>query len=381
MEKFLTEIPEATTLRGLQALLPALREHWGDAEGFRSAALPVFIGETGLDRSHAAEVAGFLDKANRQVARLRAAQFSALNDKGKLEFLYDRLVPTAADSPVRQGFLWLAFQAQKITIEFFDSEAGKKGLGEILAALEEQKELLEGLTAEDSKITFPVLEKILTTVARKVIGDSSGKLLPVAAAARLIEWTRVESRKPPQEDLLATNLTSQAEQTLKLGLLVDPVRVADLNDAHQRFLRLSAQERTQRFNLLRRHLAKNIQAVARYSPLGFEKFCQAVEAHLFPYPTQLEWLRSYLKPIYTNAAQSAVFDNCMTEAAIKQRYEKLLEEKTANPVMLEMARAMAMATITRSEGAADRKFLDDLELEKEFGWPTSFAQVLASDGR
>ena len=375
MEKFLTEIPEATTLRGLQALLPVLRENWGDAEGFRRAALPVFIEETGLARSHAAEVAGFLDRAIRQVARLRASQFSALNDKGKLEFLYQRLVPTAADSPVRQGFLWLAFQAQNSTIEFFDSEAGKKALADILTALEEQKALLQGLAAEDSKITFPGLEKILTTVARKVIGDSGGKLLPAAAAGRLIEWTRVESRKPPQQDLLSTDLTSQAEQTLKLGLLVDPVRVADLNEAHQRFLRLSNQERTQRFTLLRRHLAKTIPKVAPYSPLGFEKFCQAVEAHLFPYPAQLEWLRSYLKPIYTNAAQSAVFDNCMTEASIKQRYEKLLEEKTANPVMLELARAMAAASLTRSDGAADRKFLDELDLEQEFGWPTSFDQV------
>lgn len=377
IEKFLEGMPDHDILRGMQALLPSLKSCWGDLEAFLKAALPVYLAEIGLEKEMAGPAKTYLEKTLRQVARLHATQFRVAPTKDDLEVLYQRLVPTATDSPTRQGYLWLAFQIHDATLSHFDSEAGKREIFQLTKAIEDNRQLFHGLLADAEKLSLTMVDKMLITFARKVLGAEAENFLYAGAAGILIEKIRIESRKPPRQDVLSEELADQSNESRRLSSLVEPVRAAELNEAHQRFLRMNDKDKTGRFGALRKMLNKLIKQVSVYAPLGFEKFCQGLESKLFPYPAQLEWMRSYLKPIYTNASQSSIYDNCVTETAINQRYQKLVEEKTSNPIMLELSKSIAMAKLNTSSNAEELKFLEELDLKAEFDWPVSFEELKA----
>ena len=57
------------------------------------------------------------------------------------------------------------------------------------------------------------------------------------------------------------------------------------------------------------------------------------------------------------------------------RYAKIREEKGANPIMLELARAFALATLRVVQQESIQNFLVEVDLPKEFKWPASLADL------
>ena len=366
---------EATVLAAIQALLPTLTSCWGRPEAFVNQAAPVLGKElTALE----GDMREFAASSYRQVVRLRNSQFRPFYQTGVLEQVYTRLVPTATDSPLRQGFLWLAFQAQHAAAEYAVSDEGKEMLKQLKYLVGENETIFAGLMGgeeDDRSLTLDKIERILYSMAEKIFGEGVPGMRPAALAGWLIEFSREEARSPRDTDLLSASDEHVTEDNRKILPLLEPVRRAELNEAFTRFVRMNEQQKARRFDQLRKTLRNDIKKVARYAPQGFERFCIAVEALLFPYPASIEWMRSYLKPIFTKAAQSSVFDNCVSEAAIAQRYDKLAEEKSANKVMLELSRAFALAKLNRLDTPDLVGFLSSLDLARTFSWPASLGEL------
>jgi len=366
---------EETIISALQALLPPLSNCWGRPQQFVQESVPVLTEQLECSPADAGELAV---NTYRQVSRLRNMQFRPLGKLTTLDYAYTRLVPTATDSPLRQGYLWLAYQIQKSAVEYLQTEEAQKAMSKLKQAIGENKVLFEGLVAggeDDRSLTLEKVERIMTTMAEKVFGEDVPGLHPAALVGWAIEFAREEARAPKDHDLLHDSAEHLTEENRQLLALLEPVRKGELNEAYTRFARMNEQQKAKRFDQLRKALGKDIANLAVYAPQGFERFCIAMEALLFPYPASLEWLRSYLKPIYTNAAQSTVFDNCLTEPAVAQRYAKLMEEKSANLVMLELSRAFALAKLNRLESPEIVNFLDKLDLPKQFAWPATLAEL------
>lgn len=374
MENVLAGQSDSAVIAGLQAVLPHLLEQWNNVDGFNKAAIPVLIDKLGLSDEHGEKVKSLAEQALRQVFRLRTMQFRSARNMALLDGVYTRLVTTATDSPTRQGFLWLAFQAQKASIEYLETEEGGKALSSLKKGVDGHKTLIANLTADKEKLTIDKIEKILTALGRKVLEDSVGAFQLSALAGSIVEWVRSEARGPPEKDLLSSDGKVSEEDRL-LTPLLEPVRQAEMNESYHRFLRMSDAEKRRRFDILRKTLHKHIKKVALHAPQGFEKFCMAVEGLLFPYPAAIEWMRSYLKPIYANAQQSSIFDNCLTEPAISQRYEKMIEEKSANLIMLELSMAFALSKLTKLDDPEQQAFISNLKLDKDFGWPKSLEEL------
>ncbi|HEX9844249.1 MAG TPA: hypothetical protein VGC20_15935, partial [bacterium] len=180
------------------------------------------------------------------------------------------------------------------------------------------------------------------------------------------------------------DMTDERAEIPMVSILSEAVRQAELLEARQRFARLKNPERTRRYEVFRKVLVRLISKVAKFAVDGFEKFCTAVENEMFPYPAQIEWIRSFVKPVYGNAAQSSVFDACVTEQSVEARYQKLREEKSVNIVMLELGRALARSKFKAAEEEQKKNFLLELDLVKEFEWPASmdeFKRIAAEKQR
>lgn len=377
MQQGLSVNEESLVIKGLQALLPVILQHWGKPEAFREAAVPVLSEAMGLDAEQASKANALAEQTLRQVTRIRAAQFRPYQSDEALDQAYTRLVPTATEAPVRQGFLWLAFQVQRSANEFLAGDRAKEALAKLKMAVDEQKALFGNLPLDSPRLSLESVERILTVLAQKKVADVGGEFQYAVICGHLMEWARAEAREGEDRDLLAGGGATVTDDARLLTPLVPPVRHAALNEAHQRFLKLNDQAKSRRFDGLRKLLSGHVVNLAVAAPHGFEAFCLAVEALLCPYPAQLEWVRSYLKPLYTNAQQSTVFDNCLNEATISQRYQKLLEEKSANVTMLELSRAFALAKVSRLAGPEETEFLNQLNLRSEFNWPTSVEEIKA----
>lgn len=381
MEQFLKGKSTSVTIGGLQSLIDPLLAHWGDLDAFAKAGTPVFLEKAGLPEAQKDVATSFLKGAYRQVSRIRAIQFHTIWDAPALESAYTHLVPSTADSPIRQGCLWLSFRVHQAAIKLIQSEKGKLELMKFLKGVEENKPLFESLLDEKVKLSLDGVGNLLKTLAQKAVGEKEGPFPPSVYAGYTLERARFEGRTLPEQDLIQGNRTTPLEEIRLMASLIEPVHLADLKEAQTRFARLDAAEKTDRFTQLRKTLLKFIVKVAPYAPLGFEKFCQALESLMFPYPQELDWIRGYLKPIFTNSAQSTVFDNCMNRVSIDQRFEKLRAERSANVVMLLLARAMALSKASLSSKEKDTSmltlgFLDDLDLQAEFNWPESLDSML-----
>lgn len=376
-EQFLSTLPQATVVQALQSLLPAMLSHWDQPEAFHRAATPRFMHHAGISRTDAAKAVAVVAQALKQVVRMHTTHFRPFANDDDLEYAYTRIVPSSADSPSMQGSLWLAFQAQKKAIDYLDSEEGKAAMATVVNAVFANKEVFKALGAGSEGLTLAKIERILNTIARRALDDSASNFELTAIAGYIIELGRREARGKGREKALANRATRLNEELRMLATVIEPVHKAELNEANQRFMRLSAIEKGRRFDRLRQYLNRRAKEVGELAPRGFEKFCHAVENKLFPYPAQIEWMRSYLKPLYTNAEQSSIFDNCISEASIRQRYEKVMSEKNVNATLVEMARAFSQATADRLDDPAQREFLEQLNLRAEFNWPSTLAQLHA----
>ena len=376
-EQFLSTLPQATIVQALQALLPAMLSHWNEPEAFHRAATPHFMHYAGIPRTDAAKAVAVVDQALKQVVRMRATHFRPFANDDDLEYAYTKIVPSSADSPSMQGSLWLAFQAQKKVIDYLDSEEGQAALATVSKSVFANKDTFKALGAASEGLSLAKIERILITIGRRSLGKNTLNFDLTAIAGHIIELGRKKSRGMSTENVMASRAGGLNEELHMLATIFEPVHKAELNEANQRFLQLSAMDKSRRFDRLRQYLNRRAEEVGKLAPAGFEKFCHSLESLMFPYPAQIEWMRSFLKPLYTNAEQSSIFDNCISEASIRQRYEKVMSEKNVNAPLVEMARAMSQAAVTRLDDPARREFLEQLNLRVEFNWPATLTQLNA----
>lgn len=378
-EANLANKPKAVIQRALRALSAPLQDKWGDAKAFRVAAVPILMREAGNALADAKEADALADQAYRMVQRLRAVHFRPLDNPVQVDTQYKALEQAAgagANATLRQASFWLAYRLQQAALAYLRSPDGNNSLVRSWTALEARKDLSAKLLAEGNNLTLDGLEQQIAQVIQQSVNPTPTVFGQQILGGFLLEKARATARALPDLDSLGANMQTQTKEGTVLAALSEPARQAELNEARARFSKLTPEETAKRFDEFKLHLLRTITQLAPYAVLGVDKFSEAVETVLYPYPAQLEWVRAFVKPVFTNAQQSTIFDDCTTDAAVLQRYQAIRKAKRGNTVILELARALA-ATKTKVKAAEERQaFLGEVDLVKEFNWPTSLDQVV-----
>ncbi|HUJ75103.1 MAG TPA: hypothetical protein VL359_09600, partial [bacterium] len=328
MEQNLAVKPKAVVLRALRSLLPPLLDNWGDPNAFRVAALAVIMREAGTVFSTAAEADALAEQAYRLIVHLRNVHFRTINSLGVLDQTFKGLDPniTGGSAPAMlQSCVWLAMRIQQAAITYLTSGEGQSALTRTRDGLGNQSLAWVKALTEVQPLT---LEKVETALAQKV-REALGPQVPAYnarfIAGHIVEGVRqvVRQLNPGTNDTLR-ELTAAERFEMALS---DAVRRAELTEARQRFAKLTPDGTLKKFEEFKAGLLRRLGQVARYAPMGFEAFCQAIESEMFPYPAQLEWVRPFIKPIYQNASQSNLFDGRTTIQSVNQRYQALRKSK------------------------------------------------------
>jgi len=379
MEANLANKPKPIVQRALRALSAPLQEKWGDLKAFRIAAVPILLREGGTALSDQKEADALAEQTYRMVYRLRALHFRALDNPVQVDTQYKALEQAAgvgSNATLRQASFWLAYRLQQAGLGYLRSPEGQNALTKCWVALEGRgKDLAGKAMAEGTSLTVDRLEAMIGQVLLESVTPALSSFSIQMLTGFLLEKARATARTLPDLDAISATMPTQTREATVLAVLAEPARIGELNEARARFAKLTPDESTKRFDEFKLHLLRTVAQVAPYAVLGIEKFSQAVEVVLYPYPAQLEWIRAFVKPIFTNAQQSTIFDDCLTEQSVLQRYQAIRKAKRGNTVILELAKALA-STKTKVKAAEERQvFLTDLDLVKEFNWPTSLEQV------
>ncbi len=379
MELNIASKPRQSILRALRALMPALQAKLGDPAGFRDVAAPILLRESENALTEVEEVDLLADQVHRAVTRLRAIHFRRLETQQALDAAFKGLEPslnTRTANPILSAGLWLAHRVQGAAIAFLDSKDGQQALAKAETFFGTPPfPWLRALSAENQPTSLDRIEQVLAERLALVFGAELNPISLYAIAGHLLERARGAARQPP---LLALPDAPPKEATAAerlMDALAAPVREAELAEAHARFAKLTTDETAKRFERFKQQLLRAIPQVAQYAPLGMDPFSQALESVLYPYPAQLEWIRSFVKPVWTNANQSTAFQGRTTPELINQRYEHLRKTKQGNPIIIEMARAFALDLCRTAEQELPSSFVEDLDLVAEFGWPTTVDEM------
>lgn len=380
MELNLANKPRHTILRALRSLTPPLVQHWGDPLGFREAASAI-VQREGSGALTGQEADALAEQVYRTVVRFRAVHFRPVENVPSLDAVFKGLDPgvnSPTANPLLNGGLWLAYRVQGNAIQYLSSQEGRTALTKAEGALgAPPMGWLRPLTGENQPVG---LDRVEITVAERLIealGTATGRFNLYALAGHILEQARMAARQPPQlaaPDVPPHELTPGERLS---DALAAPVRSAELAEARARFAKLTPDEQTQRFEAFKLQLLRMTPQVAQFAPSGFEPFCEAMESILFPYPAALEWIRPFVKPVWTNASQSTLFEGRTTIELVNQRYQQLRKAKQGNPVLVELARAFAIERCRTAEQEQAQVFMKDLDVAGEFGWPTSLEDVRA----
>ncbi|MBI3993755.1 MAG: hypothetical protein HY342_10810 [Candidatus Lambdaproteobacteria bacterium] len=384
MQAFVSGKNAPVVRRALQALIAPLQEFWGDPDTFKIEAGAVLAREAGDLLPNSADAQAAAARAYAQTNLLRANYMRTVSTVGELDTLYKALERNFATVPFALGCLWLAYRLRTAAINHLNTPEGHKDVAAVLAAIDAGKKTLSTALEELKEPTLDAVEMLLLRFAKETLGGAQAAFRAGAVAAHLIERTRRAARTPMQADLIPADMTDERAEIPMVSVLSEVVRQAELLEARQRFARLKNPERTKRYEVFRKVLVRLIVKVAKFAVDGFDKFCVAVENEMFPYPASIEWVRPFLKPVYSNAAQSSVFDACVTEQSVDSRYQKLREEKSVNIVMLELGRALARSKFKAAQQENIKNFLLELDMAKEFEWPASmdeFKRIVAEKQR
>jgi len=379
MEANLANKSKPVMQRALRALSAPLQDHWGDLKAFRTAAVPILLREAGSALSDQKEATALAEQAYRMVYRLRALHFRPLDNPVQVDTQYKALEQAAGGGPnatLRQAAFWLAYRLQQAGLTYLRSPDGQNALAKCWVVLERRsKDVAARAMAEGPSLTLDRLEGMIGQVLLESVTPTLSSFGIQMLTGFLLEKARATARTLPDLETLSANLPTQTREATVLAALAEPALFGELNEARARFAKLTPEESTKRFDEFKLHLLRAIVQLAPYAVLGLEKFSQAVEVVFYPYPAQLEWVRAFVKPVFTNAQQSTIFDDCVTEQSVNLRYQAIRKAKRGNTVILELARALAF-TKTKVKAAEERQvFLTDLDLVKEFNWPTSLEQV------
>jgi hypothetical protein len=382
MEAMLTGKPRSVAIGALRALLVPLRDKWGDEAAFREAALDVLAREGGGALYDEKQSPAHLEQFYRQVQWAWATYFRAIENVAQLDNLFKELDLAAAKaaSPLQQGLLWVASRLQQQAIAFLQTPRGEEQVAKVLEAVGEQRAGLERALGNPEQLTLERVEEVLVALARQTLGGTPGAFELSALAGHLLELVRAAARRPRKLNVSQDDTPRNDAFTQLMAALLEPVRAAELNEARTRYARMGDEERNRRFNEFRRALVRMIGEVAPLAPEGFEAFCEAIEARLFPYPEPLQFIRSYARPIWNSGAQSGAFANMTTPQSVEHAYESMVKSRQGNPVVLEIARAFAMRNFRTgaAEGEPPGAVLRQTDLKTQFGWPTTLAELKAA---
>ncbi|HEX9843648.1 MAG TPA: hypothetical protein VGC20_12900, partial [bacterium] len=312
-----------------------------------------------------------------QVQRARATYFRSIENAAQLEHLFKELDLGAAKaaSPLQQGVLWLASRLQQQAIAALQEPKVKEQIARVLEAVPEQRGQLVRALGTAEELTLDRVEEALAALAQRVLAGTPGAFELIALAGHLLEQVRQAARRPRKIDLAQDEAPRNDAYTALLATLLEPVRHAELNEARQRYARMSEEEKNRRFNEFRRALLRIIGEVAPFAPEGFEPFCAAIETHLHPYPEPLQFIRTYARPIWNNGAQSNIFTNSTTPQSVQHTYDQMAKARQGNPVVLEIAKAFALRNFRQSEVSGKSAALREVNLKAEFGWPTTMDEL------
>ncbi|NIP74013.1 MAG: hypothetical protein GWO16_13785 [Gammaproteobacteria bacterium] len=379
MEAMLARKPRSQAIGVLRTLVVPLREHWGNLPAFVAAGLEVLKREGGGQFFDEKESPAHLEQLYRQVLRTRASYFRPVENVAQLEHLYKELDLAAAKaaSPMQQGVLWLASRLQQQAITYLQRPGTEEQFGKVLAGVAQERDTLVRPFSDPERITLERVEAVLAQFAQHVLGGTLEPFQADVLAGKLLELVREAARKPPQEASVE-DLPENEPTTPLLVTLTEPVRQGELNEARQRYSRLSEDEKNRRYNAFRRGLLGIIAEVAPFAPEGFETFCAAIEARMYPYPERLEFIRSFARNIYNNGSQITAFDQAQTPQSVEQRYEQMVKARQGNPLVLEVAKALALHNFRNSAREANAAYLREVDLKQEFGWPATMAELEAA---
>jgi hypothetical protein len=365
-------------LSAVKSLHPVLLKTWGNASAFREAATGVLLQALGSEKSNPNEVAALAEQIYQIVGQIRVLQLRHLQNVHQLTQAHKALEPTVAASPLRQASLLLAVQLQQTTINYLGSPEGERAYQALVAALEPQRMALSKRLLENEGLVLDQMESALMAIGATAVGKSEIPFHHAAQAGKLIEKARQLARLPPGHAESPADFGSNTPELRVVTALEEPVRRAELNEARARFTALNEYQKGARYDALRKLMLKHIDLIAPHAPEGFDKMCQAVEAIAYPYPAPLEWIRVFLKPLYTNAQQSSAFDKARTETSVQHRYQKLKTEKGVNPLMLELARSFALSNLKVAQSESIQQFINEIDLVSEFRWPSSLDELKQS---
>ena len=381
MELNLASKPRQLILRALRALTPPLLEKWGDVQAFREMAAPILLREGGAALVGMEEADALAEQTYRTVLRLRTLHFRPVENQQSLDAVFKALDPgvnSPTANPLLNGGLWLAYRLQGAAIQYLGSTEGKAALAKAEAALAAPPMAwLRSLSSDPQSLT---LERIELSIAERLFQDQPPgptRFNSYAIVGHILEQGRIAARQPPILNLPDAPPRELTAAERLSDALAEPVRGAELAEARARFAKLTTDDTSKRFDEFKIQLLRMVAQVAQFAPAGFEPFCQAIESVLFPYPAQLEWIRPFVKPVWTNASQSTLFEGRTTQELVNQRYQQLRKAKQGNPVLVELARAFAIEASRSAEQEQAVAFLKDLDLVAEFHWPNTLEEVKA----
>jgi hypothetical protein len=381
MELNLATKPRQLILRALRALIPALVDRWGDVQGFREMAAPALLREGGAALASLEEADALAEQTYRAVVRLRATHFRPIESLQSLDAVFKGLDPgvnSPTANPLLNGGLWLAYRLQGQAIQYLSSTEGRSATTKAETSLAAPPmSWLRAVTGDAQGVT---LERIELAMSERLIaeqGIAGSRFNTYAIVGHILEQGRMVARHPPAMSLPDAPPRELTAEERLADALAEPARNAEVAEARARFAKLTPDETAKRFDEFKLQLLRMVAQVAQFAPAGFEPFCQAIESVLFPYPAQLEWIRPFVKPVWTNASQSTVFEGRNTQELVNQRYQQLKKAKQGNPVLLELARAFAIELGKSAQQEQAAAFLKDLDLMTEFQWPTSLEEVKA----
>lgn len=372
MESMLAGKSRHAVLHAAKALLPALVETWGQPEAFRQQGAEVLENELGGSRRTQEQLAGQIYTT---VAQLRSLQMRHIGSQQELLQVQRRLESTFASSPLRQGCLWLAARARQEGLAHLHSQEGQVAYQRLIAVLDEQRGAIARRFQEREDLTLDLVETGLAAIATSVMGKAKNPYHRAVLAGELLERARRQARRHPEDATVPADFSDNTAEVRVVAALEEPVRQAELHEARQRFLSLNDHQKGQRYEALRKIMMRHMHRIAPYAPPGFDTFCRAVESVAFPYPAPLEWVRVFLKPLHANARQSSIFDQCRTMQSIDHRYQKVRQEPSVNPIMLELARAFAVSGMRSAQEESMHQFVREVDPAREFHWPTELGQL------
>ncbi|MDH4122173.1 MAG: hypothetical protein OEV94_10750 [Deltaproteobacteria bacterium] len=371
-ERILAGKNKETIQRLMQGVMPVLQETWGNPGRFQEKAVEALdkAAPSLLSEMEAVTLSGPLAQS---VYHLLDVHFRAASSTPELNALQVKLGASMV-SPFRQGCLWLAVKLRQAQLVYLSGE-GKGALTRLAAGLQKNLDNLPPELRGLEPTTLARLESKLADVTLQILGQALGRFSAATLAGRLLEMARGQARIAPAAG--AAEATAPSGYGALLARLGDAVVKAETAQAQFRFSHLDENGRKTLANKMRQAMGQQLPPLLALAPEGFETFCRGVEAVVFPYPEQVEFIRGFLKTLYTTAKQAAWFNDCPTQASIVQQYRKLAETKTINPLTLALARTFA--THSLAGGGLTQASLDvfSLDLVGEFHWPRTVEDLLA----